>query len=138
MKYKKLISIILSLCFSINQALYAIPERSAKTHTDATSFSKKTFNLNCDIGNVDKYHEGNRSLANIILIQDIHCDFSAQYNISKIIDHLSRFYKTNRNINRSLVLIEGDSGKISLDFFSSFPDPETRKNVFASFMKRDW
>ena len=99
-------------------------------------FQKKTFNLNCDIGNVDKYHEGNRSLANIILIQDIHCDFSAQYNISKIIDHLSRFYKTNRNINRSLVLIEGDSGKISLDFFSSFPDPETRKNVFASFMKR--
>ncbi len=65
----------------------------------------------------------------IINIQDLHCNYQAQKNISAILDHLSSTY------GLKLVSVEGGSGKIDTTFYKQLPDPKVKEQVADYFLK---
>ena len=66
----------------------------------------------------------------IIHIQDAHCNFEAQSNITKILENLIK------NYGLTLVSVEGADGFIDTSWFKAFPDEEVRKEVATYFMKK--
>jgi len=74
----------------------------------------------------DVYDAGTNKL--IINIQDAHCDFTAQKNISHILDSLVKNYKLQ------LVALEGAAGKVSNPVLSGFPDQDIRKMAALHLM----
>ncbi|MCK4994296.1 MAG: hypothetical protein KAS13_04525, partial [Candidatus Omnitrophica bacterium] len=69
----------------------------------------------------DSYNSGTDKL--IVNIQDAHCDFVAQQNISKILDLLASEYRLK------IVALEGASGKIQNPVLSFFPHESVKKEV---------
>jgi len=65
----------------------------------------------------------------IINVQDAHCDFDAQQNISKILDRFAANYALK------LITLEGASGVIANPILSRFPDKRVIKDVSLYFMK---
>ncbi len=82
-----------------------------------------------DIGSIKTRYKGKDGKL-IIHIQDAHCNYEAQTNISKILENFSKTY----NIN--LVSVEGADGFIDTSWFKAFPDAEIRKEVADYFMKK--
>jgi len=75
----------------------------------------------------DSYNSGTNQL--IINIQDAHCDFEAQQNISKILDRLAANYALK------LIALEAASGEVSNPILSNFPDKKIRENVSLFMVK---
>jgi len=65
----------------------------------------------------------------IINVQDAHCDFEAQQNISKILDRFAANYALK------LITLEGASGVVGNPILSRFPDKRVIKDVSLYFMK---
>jgi glutamine---fructose-6-phosphate transaminase (isomerizing) len=65
----------------------------------------------------------------IINIQDAHCNFEAQTNISLILDALVAN-------GLKVVALEGSTGEIDPSLFTTFPDEDIRKEVATYFMKQ--
>ncbi|NQT22883.1 MAG: UTP--glucose-1-phosphate uridylyltransferase, partial [Candidatus Omnitrophica bacterium] len=66
----------------------------------------------------------------ILYIQDAHCNYEAQNNISRILEHLIKNY----NIN--FVAVEGADGIVDTSWFKAFPDEDIKKEVADYFMKK--
>ncbi|MBU4304575.1 MAG: hypothetical protein KJ893_02965, partial [Candidatus Omnitrophica bacterium] len=65
-----------------------------------------------DIGFIKEVHvPQNPAQEMIINIQDLHCNYPAQKNIAKILDHLCTTYGIR------LISVEGGSGKIDTTFY---------------------
>jgi len=88
-----------------------------------------TIGLPKDIGSVKSKYQGKNGKL-IIHIQDAHCNYEAQGNISKILEIFSKDY----NINT--ISVEGADGYIDTSWFKAFPDAEIRKEVADYFMKK--
>ncbi|MCG2711521.1 MAG: hypothetical protein L6416_04255 [Candidatus Omnitrophica bacterium] len=69
----------------------------------------------------DSYNSGTDKL--IINIQDAHCDFLAQENISKILGRLASEYRLK------VVALEGASGRVENPVLSFFPQEDVKKEV---------
>lgn len=82
-----------------------------------------------EYGRIREVFKGNKDKL-IIAIQDAHCNFEAQTNISRILDSLVK------NNGLSFVFLEGSSGVIDPLLFTTFPDEEIRKEVATYFMKK--
>lgn len=67
----------------------------------------------------------------IIFIQDAHCNYEVQKNISCLIDNIMANYSGQLK----LVAIEGSSGVIDTSIFESFTDEQIKKRVSDYFMK---
>ncbi|NQU73656.1 MAG: hypothetical protein HQ547_02980 [Candidatus Omnitrophica bacterium] len=80
-------------------------------------------------GRVHEIFKGNKSRL-VINIQDAHCNFEAQSNISQILDTL-----VNENGLRFIGL-EGSTGEIDPSLFTAFPDKDIRREVATYFMKK--
>ena len=80
-------------------------------------------------GRVHEIFKGNKSRL-VINIQDAHCNFEAQSNISQILDTL-----VNENGLRFIGL-EGSTGEIDPSLFTTFPDEDIRREVATYFMKK--
>jgi len=81
-----------------------------------------------NIGRVKEIFKGQDGKL-IINIQDAHCNFEAQTNISQILDVLVKN-------GLRIVALEGSSGEIDPSLFTTFPDEDIRKEVAAYFMKK--
>jgi len=66
----------------------------------------------------------------IIHIQDAHCNFEAQQNITKILDHMVKNYGVD------MICVEGAEGVVDTSWFKAFPDEEIREEVATYFMKK--
>ncbi|MFH1459539.1 MAG: hypothetical protein ABIG64_04110 [Candidatus Omnitrophota bacterium] len=75
----------------------------------------------------DAYNSGSEKL--IINIQDAHCDFQAQQNISKILDRLAANYQLK------LVTMEGASGKVSNPILEKIPYKKAKENTALYLVK---
>jgi len=80
-------------------------------------------------GRIREIFRGNNSKI-IINIQDAHCNFEAQTNISHILDSLNERYGLR------LVALEGSSGEIDPSIFTTFPDEDVREEVATYFLKK--
>jgi len=81
------------------------------------------------LGTVKEIHNGNSDKV-VFYIQDAHCNFEAQKNISDIIEKLVKEKKLK------LVALEGSTGYIDTAIFTSFPDEKVRKEVSTYFMRK--
>ncbi|MBU4479777.1 MAG: hypothetical protein KKH34_11930, partial [Candidatus Omnitrophica bacterium] len=64
-----------------------------------------------------------------INIQDLHCNYPAQKNIAKILDHLCTTYGIR------LISVEGGSGKIDTTFYKDLPDEKIKEQVADYFLR---
>ncbi|NQT32530.1 MAG: hypothetical protein HQ594_02520, partial [Candidatus Omnitrophica bacterium] len=97
--------------------------------SELKALSIDTIGLPKDIGSVKSKYQGSNGKL-VVHIQDAHCNYEAQGNISKILEILSKDY----NINT--ISVEGADGYIDTSWFKAFPDAEIRKEVADYFMKK--
>ncbi len=75
----------------------------------------------------DLYNSGTDKL--IVNIQDAHCDFVAQENISRILERLASDYRLK------VVALEGASGQVQNPILSFFPQDSVKKEVSLYLVK---
>jgi len=126
------ISILLLQTFLFYNTSFASLDKTPQTLTKDVKFQKASIDdigISKDIGSIKTKFKGKDSKL-LIHIQDAHCNYEAQTNISKILESLSKDY----NIN--VISVEGADGFIDTAWFKSFPDAEIRREVADYFMKK--
>ncbi|MEI8176509.1 MAG: hypothetical protein WCG78_06540, partial [Candidatus Omnitrophota bacterium] len=86
------------------------------------------FLLTENLGSIREVFKGDKSKL-VINIQDAHCNYEAQTNISRILDGLIK------NYGLKLVALEGSTGAIDPTLFTTFPDEKIRREVADHFLK---
>lgn len=128
----KSISIILVQVFVFCNVAFAIVEEAppAPEENKATpGILIEDISIPKDIGSVKTKYKGKAGKL-IIHIQDAHCNYEAQTNISKML----KIFSKDHNVN--LVSVEGADGVVDTAWFKAFPDAEIRREVADYFMKK--
>jgi hypothetical protein len=81
---------------------------------------------------VDEYHASNKSKF-VYIVQDIHCNASAQKSINQIISSLKKQYKSKLNI----VGVEGSSGSIDTSLIKDMPT-DIRRKIINYFLEHGY
>lgn len=128
----KTISILLLQTFLFYNTSFASIDKAPQPLTKDVKFKQASIDdigISKDIGTIKTKYKGKDGKL-LIHIQDAHCNYEAQTNISKILETLSKDY----NINT--ISVEGADGYVDTAWFKSFPDAEIRKEVADYFMKK--
>jgi hypothetical protein len=129
----KILSIVVLQTFIFYNAGFAAIDRTPATPKEKPliqEISIDNIGVPKDIGSVKTRYQGKDGKKLVIHIQDAHCNYEAQTNISKILETLSKDYDVN------LISVEGADGFIDTSWFKAFPDAEIRKEVADYFMKK--
>jgi len=133
----KTVSVLLALTFSLYNVGYAQPMAdTAKPDTSVMSpaaavktLSSDDVAVGIDCGTIkSKYAGGTDKI--IIHIQDAHCNYEAQQNISKMLEQFTK------ECGVDMISVEGAEGIVDTSWFKGFPDAEIRKEVANYFMKK--
>lgn len=99
----------------------------------------KAINIPSTFGNVKEVFDiqdtkpANAQNANlsktIIHIQDAHCNYEAQKNMAQLLDHLVK------EQNLKLIMVEGGSGNVNLEFLRNYADKKAREGVADKYLK---
>jgi len=85
------------------------------------------------LGNIQEVFNASYQISSgeptIIQIQDAHCNYEAQKNLAKILEYLIKEYKLN------LILVEGGSGDVNLDFLRGYADVKARQEVADKYLR---
>jgi len=136
--WKKALSLLIAFTFLVqNSALSTTKDiltakkdnRAGVTRTKSSLTDISDINIPQDIGLVKESFQGDGGKL-IVHIQDAHCNFEAQTNISKILEILM----DDRGL--TLVALEGSAGEIDTSLFTTFPDVDIRREVATYFMKK--
>ncbi len=65
----------------------------------------------------------------IVCIQDAHCNYEAQKNMSKLLEHLVKENKLK------LIMVEGGSGNVNLSFLRMYADKQTRERIADKYLQ---
>ncbi|MBN1354589.1 MAG: hypothetical protein JW994_07995 [Candidatus Omnitrophica bacterium] len=127
----KIVSILLVQTFLFYNISFAtIDDRGVSAKTDSASVvSLDNIGISTQIGTIKNRYRGKDSRL-IIHIQDAHCNYEAQTNISKILEELIKNYHID------FVAVEGADGVVDTSWFKAFPDAEIRREVADYFMKK--
>lgn len=128
----KTFSAALSAIFIVSNLSYASVDTKKMADNTAKPVEAVTadaIGVAKEIGTVKTKYTGSSDKV-IIHIQDAHCNYEAQTNISKILENFSTGYAIN------LVSVEGADGYVDTGWFKAFPDAEIRKEVADYFMKK--
>lgn len=129
--FVKMVSLFVIQSFILSNIAFAAPENkpvTSTTQSEITTDPNKIV-IPTDSGLIKSKFTG-KSDRIIIHIQDAHCNYEAQTNISKILENLIK------NYGLSLVSVEGADGFIDTSWFKAFPDDDVRKEVATYFMKK--
>ena len=81
-------------------------------------------------GHIVEGYKAKEATAKVVIhIQDIHTNYEAQKNLSRIIEALIK------NNNLKLVMVEGGWGDVSLSYLRSYADTERRQDVAEEYLK---
>lgn len=96
--------------------------------SEADGFSLKTFKIPPEYGSIKEICESSALNPLIIHIQDAHCNYEAQKNLSKILEYLIKEHSLR------LILVEGGSGDVGLSFLRNYADKKTREEVADRYL----
>ncbi len=65
----------------------------------------------------------------IIFLQDAHCNYEAQKNMAKLLESLVKEH------DLKLIMVEGGSGNVNLDFLRNYSDKKSREEVADKYLK---
>ncbi len=128
----KILSILLLQTFLFYNVGFATIDKTPSSPEETPTIQEISIDnigVSKDIGSIKTRYKGKDEKL-VIHIQDAHCNYEAQTNISKILENLSKAYNVN------LVSVEGADGFIDTSWFKAFPDAEIRKEVADYFMKK--
>lgn len=128
---RKVICIITLSIFIISNIGYGATDFS-KSHSqevEKSALAIDTLAIPRDYGIIkERANGGNGKL--VLYIQDAHCNYEAQNNISKILEYLIKNYKID------FVAVEGADGIVDTSWFKAFPDEDIKREVADYFMKK--
>ena len=97
------------------------------------SLSGKDFNIPSQYGTIKESFSApgaNQDAKPVIIhIQDAHCNYEAQKNMSGLLDYLVK------NQNLKLIMVEGGSGDVDLSFLRGYADKKARVEVADKYLK---
>ena len=128
----KTISLFLVFTFLSYNVSFAVTEENVNPSDFTDSESVLTVNdigVAIDSGTIKSRYSGD-SGRTIVHIQDAHCNYEAQSNITKILEQLTK------ECGISIISVEGSEGIVDTAWFRAFPDSEIRKEVATYFMKK--
>lgn len=91
-------------------------------------FQGKPLGVPAELGLIRQGVPGNERL--VIHVQDLHCNYEVQMNVSRLIDHFSREYGLR------LVGEEGACDTVNVSKFKSFPDRKASADVSDYFVRQ--
>ncbi|MBU0633706.1 MAG: hypothetical protein KKB82_09365 [Candidatus Omnitrophica bacterium] len=133
--------VILALLFGNTLSSFAQETSFLKTKVDKVEGPKLTgenrikqllrnLEVPKELGFVKEIHVPNSPTDKLIInIQDLHCHYQAQKNISGILDHLVTTH------GLKVISVEGGSGKIDTTFYKELPDDKIKEQVADYFLK---
>ena len=131
---KKLCATITAICFLFaitGNNLYASiniePVQSQKQYFDLKANSNLDTLFSSKYGKIISFNN-NISDTVVINIQDLHCDYFVQKNISALIDELSKKYRIDE------VFVEGGIGNIDTSFLSNI-NSQYKENLLDNLLK---
>lgn len=83
-----------------------------------------------DAGRIKEVYKAPNAKQVVVHIQDAHCNYEAQSNISKVVEHLIKNYVLN------LAAVEGSTGMIDTSPFRNMPNQESKVEVADYYMKK--
>lgn len=126
------VAVALIISFSIYNIGFALPEAEI-TPPDISAgtgpLSVDDISVAINAGTIRSSYEGSSGKM-IVHIQDAHCNFEAQSNISSILEQLSD------ESGIDMISVEGAEGLVDTAWFRAFPDAEIRREVATYFMKK--
>ncbi len=135
-KFKKHIVSFLLFTFFIsltNNFVYAVEVGgfgiANREHFDTT----KILELNYNVGHVVDYYASDKQ-EKVIIIEDLHCDESAQRNIAKILSQIKQEHKGEFNT----IGIEGSVGKIDVGILGFLKDKKVRARVIQEYISKGY
>ncbi len=102
---------------------------------DSSAFASlvKTLQIPTQFGNIKDTFEAQSAMQNsaktIIHLQDAHCNYEAQKNMAQLLDFLVKDY------GLKLIMVEGGSGNVNLDFLRNYADKKARQEVADKYLK---
>ena len=131
---QKLCATIISVCFTVtiitNNSFSAVNPETAKAQQPYFESKDKTnsdYLFPSKYGKIISYND-NFSDTVIINIQDLHCDYSVQKNISEILGEISKKY----NIEK--VYVEGGIGNIDTSLLANI-NSQYKQNILGKLLK---
>lgn len=135
---KRFISVLIAITFFINTIGNADPIGSIGTCPALNPFSneiiKNLFIPECYGTITERWNNGNNKKF-IINIQDAHCNYEAQHNISRILEVLVRNY---RDYGLDLVGVEGAKGDLDLGKYGKYKDEKAKGKALDLYVKKGY
>ncbi len=148
MKNNSGLKILVLLFFVFNQfsqdvcALLEESHNSLSTNRLSSGIApKRELSLPSELGNIQKsWSDLSRDSAPwVIHIQDLHVDVQAQKHISQILERIYGFLESNApgEIEKGILIgMEGATGPIDSEFFSSFPERQIKEDAADYFLSK--
>ena len=128
-RFVKILSLLLIQAFLFYNTGFATVDRISPSSSQNHPVSTKDICISRDMGTIKDVYDGEDGKL-VIHIQDAHCNYEAQTNIARILEHLIKEYNVN------FVAVEGADGIVDTSWFRAFPDADIRKEVADYFMKK--
>ena len=131
---KKLCAVVTTVCFiftiisdNLFASINAEPIQAQKQYFSLSDSTTLDTLFSSKYGKVVSFNN-NLSDTVLINIQDLHCDYFVQKNISSLIEELSKKYKIDN------VYVEGGIGEIDTSFLANI-NPEYKQNILDNLLK---
>jgi hypothetical protein len=129
MRFKKLLSITVILCFTfsfiLKDALYAVLD--VKIESEQHSPALEDFVIPQSYGRVTDFESlGSKQI--VVNIQDLHCNPEVQRNIAKILSSLDEKYGLKN------IYVEGGYGKVDTSWFCDITNKDLKKEIVENLV----
>jgi hypothetical protein len=126
---KRIISLLILNFFVFNMVSGAY---AGEVNNDTQINPKEQLFVPQSIGYIADQYLGNPDKPHIIVIQDLHCHFSTQVSIYKLLRYIKKYYKDQF----SYIGVEGSSGFIDTSIISDIPNAMIKKEITINLMKK--
>ncbi|MBD3295810.1 MAG: hypothetical protein GF392_00395, partial [Candidatus Omnitrophica bacterium] len=127
----RIISVALVFAFSFYNVSFAVetPIKAPEVSEMRKPLSIDDIGIAIDAATVKSRYQGDSGKV-IVHIQDAHCNFEAQSNITKVLGQVTS------ECGIDMISVEGAEGLVDTAWFRAFPDAEIREEVATYFMKK--
>jgi len=125
--WSKIISLVVTLTFLFPYLTWAFTPATFPQPVHEILFNRQRVQIPHSLGTVVEAHPGGGQL--VVYVQDLHCNYEVQNNISRLIDTLADKHGLN------LVTVEGMDRPVDVSRLSTIPLEAAKRNVAEYLMK---